>query len=415
MQTKKKAAIHERKILTDRQLFSLKLLCLRCGQNFIIDQLIGLIKGFDHLGRFRMEIDFIQRFGFGRVPDSAFQDILVDACAVTKAGVGMAGGVGRIGGKLPGKLRFALTIFVVRIRLDADFLQERIEFAVTPVLFIPETAFSIGKERTVFHRGGIRMFKNRNAKVENGNDAVASGFGLAAADQISTGFRAVKIFVFEVQQLIDTNSAGQKSNYSSKYALSGMVFCGHCGDIYRRVKWNNRGCKSTVWRCVSRVLKGKMDFDCPARTVKEEVLQGAIVTAVNDAYARRNAVISLLKTNIQETVFDDLKVRIAAIDEQLAELQQQMVDNSGNHELVEELADQIDDLRGDCQDILAEAAERTDLQARMNDIIAFLEEMPAAVTEYSEAIARRLVERITIFDEKIVVELKSGLQMEVEE
>jgi len=37
---KKKAAIHERKILTDRQLFSLKLLCLRCGQNFIIDQLI---------------------------------------------------------------------------------------------------------------------------------------------------------------------------------------------------------------------------------------------------------------------------------------------------------------------------------------------------------------------------------------
>ena len=57
------------------------------------------------------------------------------------------------------------------------------------------------------------MFKNRDAKVENGNDAVASGFGLAAADQISTGFRAVKIFVFEVQQLIDTHSAGQKSNY----------------------------------------------------------------------------------------------------------------------------------------------------------------------------------------------------------
>lgn len=85
---KKKAAIHERKILTDWQLFSLKLLCLRCGQNFIIDQRIGLIKGFNHLGRFRMEIDFIQRFGFGRVPDSAFQDILVDACAITKAGVG---------------------------------------------------------------------------------------------------------------------------------------------------------------------------------------------------------------------------------------------------------------------------------------------------------------------------------------
>ena len=47
--------------------------------------------------------------------------------------------------------------------------------------------------------------------------------------------------------------------------------------------------------------------------------------------------------------------------------------------------------------------------------IDFLEEMPAAVTGYSKALGRRKVDRITIFDEKIVVELKSGLTMEVEE
>lgn len=158
-----------------------------------------------------------------------------------------------------------------------------------------------------------------------------------------------------------------------------------------------------------------MDFDCPARTVKEEVLQGAIITAINDAYARRNAVISLLKKNIQETVCDDLEARIAAVDEQLAELQQKMVDNSCDNALVDELGLQVDELRENRQDILAEAAERTDLQARMNDMITFLEEMPAAITEYSEALARRLVDRITIFNEKIVVELKSGLTMEVEE
>lgn len=219
----------------------------------------------------------------------------------------------------------------------------------------------------------------------------------------------------EIARRANLNPGGKRRVYSSKYALSGMVFCGHCGDIYRRVKWNNRGCKSTVWRCVSRVLKKDVDFDCPARTVKEEVLQGAVLTAVNDAYGRRNAVISLLKTNIRETVFDDLEAKIAVIDEQLAELQQQMIDNSGDNALVEELGLLMDDLRGDRQDILAEAAERTDLQARMNDMIAFLEEMPTMLTEYSDTITRRLVEKITIYDEKIVVELKSGLQMEVEE
>lgn len=64
--------------------------------------------------------------------------------------------------------------------------------------------------------------------------------------------------------------------------------------------------------------------------------------------------------------------------------------------------------------MLAEAAERSDLQERMNDMISFLDEMPEALTEYSDAVTRRLVEKITIYDEKIVVEQKSGLQMEVE-
>lgn len=91
-----------------------------------------------------------------------------------------------------------------------------------------------------------------------------------------------------------------------------------------------------------------------------------------------------------------------------------MIDNSGDNTLVEELGLQMDDLRGDHQDILAEVAERTDLQTRMNDMNSFLEEMSAAITEYSEALTRRLIEKITIFDEKIVVELKSSLQVEVE-
>ena len=122
-------------------------------------------------------------------------------------------------------------------------------------------------------------------------------------------------------------------------------------------------------RC-KREFQYKRIKNYPPLTVKEEVLQGAIVTAVNDAYARRNAVISLPKTNIQETVFDDVEAKIAAIDEQLADLQQQMIDNSGDNALVEQLEDQMDDIREERQDILAEAAERTDLQARMNDIYA---------------------------------------------
>ncbi|WP_133058317.1 hypothetical protein [Butyricicoccus porcorum] len=150
-----------------------------------------------------------------------------------------------------------------------------------------------------------------------------------------------------------------------------------------------------------------MDFDCPARTVKEEVLQGAVLTAVNDAYARRNIVTALLKQNIESTVLGDLEDRLAMADKKLSDLQTQMIAVSSDEAAV-------DALREERQSILAEAAERSDLRERMNDMINFLDEMPQAITEYSDVITRRLVEKITIFDEKIVVELKSGLEMEVE-
>ena len=90
-----------------------------------------------------------------------------------------------------------------------------------------------------------------------------------------------------------------------------------------------------------------------------------------------------------------------------------MIAVSGDEAAVDALGDQIDELRAERQSILAEATERSDLQERMNDMISFLAEMPTMLTEYSDAITRRLVEKITIYDEKIVVELKSGLQMEV--
>ncbi len=115
------------------------------------------------------------------------------------------------------------------------------------------------------------------------------------------------------------------------------VFCAHCGDIYRRIAWNNRGYRSIVWRCVSRVEKKKSGIDCPARTLREER-----------------------------------------------------------------------------QSILTEAALKHDLQERMEDLISFLDEQTEAVTEYSEPLARRLIEKITVYDEKLVVEFKSGLTVEVE-
>lgn len=218
----------------------------------------------------------------------------------------------------------------------------------------------------------------------------------------------------EIARRANILTDGKKRIYSSRYVLSSIVFCGHCGDIFRRVKWNNRGCHSTVWRCVSRVLKKSSGIDCPARTIHEEVLQAAVVTAVNDAWSRKDAILPELRENIQAVLEEDINDKLAEIDAEVRQKQIELLDAGKDQSRIDEIGDAIMTLREKRQAILTEAAMRKDIQDRIEDLASFLNEQIEAVTEYSDALVRRLIEKITVYDEMLIVEFKSGLEVEVD-
>ena len=206
---------------------------------------------------------------------------------------------------------------------------------------------------------------------------------------------------------------GKKRVYSGKYVLSGIVICAYCGDVFRRVKWNNRGCKSTVWRCMSRVHKKTSGVDCTARTIKEEDLHESVLAAINKAYSQRNTVIPILINNIKQVLDERNNEKIASIDRKLLELQQELISVSNNEQLVEELGNQIVSLREERQQIQMQEAEKKDKQNRIQELIDFLDSQTVEIKMYNEVLVRRLVEKIIIHDDKIVVRMKSGLEIEV--
>lgn len=218
----------------------------------------------------------------------------------------------------------------------------------------------------------------------------------------------------EIERRANINKDGKKRVYSSKYALSSIVVCGHCGDIYRRIKWNNRGCKSTVWRCVSRVQKKNSAIDCPARTIREERLQEVVITAINDIWSRKDSVLPKLKENIQLVLEGDTNNRIKDVDDQIKTKQEELLKAGRDQETVDEIGDEIIRLREERQAFLTEAAKKRDVKERIDELANFLDSQVEEVTEYSEILVRRLIERVTVYDEKIIVEFKSGLEVEVE-
>ncbi|MCI5569600.1 MAG: hypothetical protein ACOYBH_09795 [Candidatus Alectryocaccobium sp.] len=63
--------------------------------------------------------------------------------------------------------------------------------------------------------------------------------------------------------------------------------------------------------------------------------------------------------------------------------------------------------------MMASALKQEQIE-RMEDMMAFLDKQVKEITKYSEALVRRLVEKITVYDEKLMVEFKSGLEIEVD-
>ena len=77
------------------------------------------------------------------------------------------------------------------------------------------------------------------------------------------------------RRVVHTSNNGKRHCYSCKHCFSQIVICGECGEFFRRVHWNNRGCKSIVWRCLGRLEP--TGEECHARTVNETILENVVV------------------------------------------------------------------------------------------------------------------------------------------
>ena len=204
----------------------------------------------------------------------------------------------------------------------------------------------------------------------------------------------------------------KKRVYSSKYALSSIVYCSKCGDIYRRIAWNNRGKHSTVWRCCTRVEQGPKKCDAP--TIQESDLQDAVVKAIQEVLGEKEGFLSVLEGNIREVLESESGEQIAEIDRKLKELQQELLRLANGKKEYGNVADEIHKLREQRQDVLIQDAERDGRRQRIEEMRAFLKEQANEPLGYDEQLVRRLVEKITVYEDKMAVEFKSGLEIDVE-
>jgi hypothetical protein len=137
-----------------------------------------------------------------------------------------------------------------------------------------------------------------------------------------------------------------------------------------------------------------------------------VVKAINELLANKEPFLSTLQKNIATIFNEENDNTTDDIDGKLEELQQQLLIQAKSKNDYEDVADEIYRLRELKQNTLVENAEREGKRQRIAEMTDFLNEQSCELEEYDDQLVRRLIEKVTVFDEKLTIEFKSGIEVD---
>jgi site-specific DNA recombinase len=152
---------------------------------------------------------------------------------------------------------------------------------------------------------------------------------------------------------------------------------------------------------------------CTASTILEDTLKEKIVEAINVAVSGKNSFLAILKKNIETVLSEDLDESTSDIDKRLEELQTELIQKANLKEEYNNIVNEIYRLRDLRQETLSRNALRQDKRDRIAEMTDFLNMQTGGITEFDDKLVRKLVEKATVYDDRLVVEFKSGLEIEV--
>lgn len=96
------------------------------------------------------------------------------------------------------------------------------------------------------------------------------------------------------------------------------------------------------------------------------------------------------------------------------ELQKELIKQAKSKNDYNEVADEIYRLRGLKQNALVEKAECEGKKQRIVEMTDFLNEQSCELEEYEEQMVRRLIEKVTVHDNRFEIEFKSGIEIQID-
>lgn len=138
-----------------------------------------------------------------------------------------------------------------------------------------------------------------------------------------------------------------------------------------------------------------------------------VLKAINNTCTNPEPFIATLQKNIADAVKLSDSASTEAIDVKLEALQKELIKKATGKEDYNKIADEIFRLRELRNASTMAGVTRDEQIKRINDLQDFIKEQKVEVSEFDEALVRRLIEKIMVFDDYFEVEFKSGVKVNI--
>ena len=120
--------------------------------------------------------------------------------------------------------------------------------------------------------------------------------------------------------------------------------------------------------------------------------------------------IKILQENISKALTGSSP--LLTIDNRLMILEQELLDNPENKT---QIAEEILDLREKRTQLQMKESSDRENASRMKEISEFLEKNSDKINAFDDILAKRITDKVSVFDDRIVFRFKSGMEIEVEQ
>ena len=137
------------------------------------------------------------------------------------------------------------------------------------------------------------------------------------------------------------------------------------------------------------------------------------MAAVNEVHAHQDAYLPQLKINIEKAITKNNNGPVAELDGKIADLEQEILKRTRARQDCDDLGQEVIRLREEKYQLQLEDASKETLRQKIVALETVLAGINGKVEEYEDALVRKLIERITVYDDYFTVEFKSGIEIDV--